>query len=80
MIAATWYALTGLGYLGVDIVLDRVKGPLVLEMNARPGLNIQIANHMGLRHRLEFIQANAIRLGSVFDRVAFSRRILGRIH
>jgi alpha-L-glutamate ligase-like protein len=80
MIAAKCYALTGLGYLGVDIVLDRVKGPLVLEMNARPGLNIQIANHMGLRHRLEFIQANAIRLGSVFDRVAFSRRILGRIH
>jgi alpha-L-glutamate ligase-like protein len=80
MIAAKCYGLTGLGYMGVDIVLDRVKGPLVLEMNARPGLNIQIANHMGLLHRLEFIQANAIRLGSVLDRVAFSRRILGRIY
>lgn len=80
MIAAKCYGLTGLGYMGVDIVLDRLKGPLVLEMNARPGLNIQIANHMGLLHRLEFIQANAIRLGSVSDRVAFSRRALARIH
>lgn len=80
MIAAKCYELTNLGYLGVDIVLDRVKGPLVLEMNARPGLNIQIANHMGFLHRLEFIQANAIRLGSVFDRVAFSRKMLTRVH
>jgi alpha-L-glutamate ligase-like protein len=80
MIAAKCYELTGLGYLGVDIVLDRVKGPLVLEMNARPGLNIQIANHMGLLHRLEFIQANAMRLGSVLDRVAYSRKMLTRVH
>ncbi len=80
MIAAKCYELTGLGYLGVDIVLDRVKGPLVLEMNARPGLSIQIANHMGLLHRLEFIQANAIRLGSVFDRVACSRKMLTRVY
>lgn len=79
MIAARCYELTRLGYLGVDIVLDRVRGPLVLEMNARPGLNIQIANHMGLKHRLEFIEANGRRLGSVEDRVAFSKRVLPRI-
>ncbi len=30
-----------LGYLGFDIVLDRARGPLVLEVNARPGLEIQ---------------------------------------
>lgn len=30
-----------LGYLGFDIVLDRGRGPLVLEVNARPGLEIQ---------------------------------------
>ena len=45
-----------LGYLGVDIVLDRNLGPLVLELNARPGLNIQIANHAGLKHRLTAIK------------------------
>jgi alpha-L-glutamate ligase-like protein len=37
-----------LGYLGVDIVLDRNQGPLLLEANARPGLAIQIANGQGL--------------------------------
>lgn len=42
----------GLGYLGVDIVLDRTEGPLLLEANARPGLAIQIANGHGLAPRL----------------------------
>jgi alpha-L-glutamate ligase-like protein len=42
----------GLGYLGVDIVLDRRQGPLLLEANARPGLAIQIANGDGLLSRL----------------------------
>lgn len=31
----------GLGYAGVDLVVDRERGPLVLEVNARPGLEIQ---------------------------------------
>lgn len=47
--------VTGLGYLGVDIVIDRELGPLILEMNARPGLNIQIANGEGLTNRLKRI-------------------------
>jgi len=38
----------GLGYLGVDIVLDADNGPLLLEANARPGLAIQLANRRGL--------------------------------
>jgi alpha-L-glutamate ligase-like protein len=43
----------GMGYLGVDIVLDRSRGPLLLEANARPGLAIQIANGQGLVPCLE---------------------------
>ncbi len=54
-IAATGYEVSGLGYLGVDIVIDGDQGPLMLEMNARPGLNIQIANDAGLRPRFETI-------------------------
>jgi alpha-L-glutamate ligase-like protein len=50
--AARGYEVTGLGYLGVDIVIDRDRGPLILEMNARPGLNIQIANRSGLASRI----------------------------
>jgi alpha-L-glutamate ligase-like protein len=43
---------TGLGYVGVDVVVDRRRGPLLLEANARPGLAIQIANGRGLLQRL----------------------------
>ena len=50
--AARGYDVTELGYLGVDMVIDRDLGPLILEMNARPGLNIQIANCAGLATRI----------------------------
>jgi alpha-L-glutamate ligase-like protein len=43
----------GLGYVGVDVVLDAQVGPIVLEANARPGLSIQIANGCGLLPRLQ---------------------------
>lgn len=52
-IACKVSAATGLGYLGVDVVLDRREGPMLLEANARPGLAIQISNAQGLVHRLE---------------------------
>ena len=42
-----------LGFVGIDIVLDENQGPLVLEINARPGLDIQIANKDSLRTRME---------------------------
>lgn len=45
----------GMGYIGVDIVLDRDHGPQLLEANARPGLAIQIANNEGLLPRLQAI-------------------------
>ncbi|MFT4824978.1 MAG: alpha-L-glutamate ligase-like protein [Halioglobus sp.] len=44
--------LTGLGYIGADIVLDNKFGPMLLELNARPGLAIQVANQAGLLHRM----------------------------
>jgi alpha-L-glutamate ligase-like protein len=50
-------AAVGLGYLGVDIVVDAERGPLLLEANARPGLAIQIANGQGLAPRLAAIDA-----------------------
>src|SRR3972149_5105003 len=47
---------SGMGYLGVDIVLHPEKGPMVLELNAQPGLQIQLANMEGLKKRLERIE------------------------
>jgi hypothetical protein len=52
-------------------VLDRDKGPMLLELNVRPGLNIQIANRCGLRDRLKIIEAQPDGVG-VAERVAFS--------
>jgi len=51
-VAARAYEMTRVGYIGVYIVIDRGKGPMVLEFNARPGLSIQIANQAGLILRL----------------------------
>lgn len=48
--------ITGLGYAGVDIVFDGEEGPMVLEVNARPGLSIQNANIASLRSRLERVE------------------------
>jgi len=48
--------LVNLGYMAVDFVIDQVRGPMVLELTARPGLRIQIANLAGLRRRLERIE------------------------
>ncbi len=57
LIAARSTDMTGLGYLGVDLVIDKNEGPLLLELNARPGLQIQIANQKGLLRRLEMIDS-----------------------
>ncbi len=73
-LASQCYDIFKLGYLGVDIVLDKDLGPLLLEVNARPGLNIQIANRAGLLPRLHLIEENAITLLNVQDRVDFSIR------
>lgn len=72
MLAARSYELTGLGYLGVDIVLDQSLGPLILELNARPGLNIQIANKAGLNTRLKRI-ASLSGEHAVEEKVALAR-------
>lgn len=59
VLAAHCQSLCGLGYLGVDLVLDARRGPLVLELNARPGLTVQLANGRGLRRRLDQVDALA---------------------
>jgi hypothetical protein len=58
-----------LGYIGVDIVLDATHGPMVLELNARPGLAIQLANDAGLELRLQCIDDRTSRTSSPETRV-----------
>jgi len=75
--AARCYELTGLGYIGVDLVLDKDKGPLILELNARPGLSIQLANRTGLLPRLKLVEQHHEELKNSEDRVAFSKQSFG---
>lgn len=72
-LAASTFEVTELGYLGCDIVIDKDKGPLILELNARPGLSIQLANDAGLIPRLEAIEALDSRRMGVAERVAYSQ-------
>lgn len=53
--------VSGLGFLGADIAIDRDRGPVFLELNARPGLSIQIANLDGLKGRLERVSGLKIK-------------------
>lgn len=59
----------GLGYIGVDIVVDAAEGPMLLEANARPGLAIQIANAQGLLPRLEMIDRGADEAPAIAGRI-----------
>jgi alpha-L-glutamate ligase-like protein len=72
--AARGYDVTGLGYLGVDMVIDRDRGPLILEMNARPGLNIQIANRIGLASRVARIDGIYDEQAAPEERARIARR------
>lgn len=75
--AARCYQLSGLGYVGVDLVLDKDRGPLILELNARPGLSIQIANRAGLLHRLKLVEQCRTELSNPDECVEFSKRNFG---
>jgi len=66
--------LAGLGFLGVDLVLDRDKGPMLLELNARPGLTIQIANQAGLLSRLQQVDREVDNLADTSARIAFAKQ------
>ncbi len=73
LMAAKAVDMTGLDYLGVDLVIDQEQGPLLLELNARPGLQIQIANQAGLLRRLELIdQAPADVFAKLEKRIAWT--------
>jgi alpha-L-glutamate ligase-like protein len=63
---------TGLGYVGADVIVDAERGPMLLEMNARPGLMIQLANRAGLLPRLRAVDRNAATPRSAAERIALA--------
>ncbi|GGI84961.1 alpha-L-glutamate ligase-like protein [Shewanella gelidii] len=72
--ASMAYEMANMGYLGTDMVLDREKGPLLLELNARPGLAIQIANAQGLLPRLRLIEQLKGPTPPVAQRVDYAKK------
>ena len=68
-------AIPSLGFMGVDVVLDKEKGPMVLEVNARPGLSIQICNKAGLKLRMEKVDEITVR--SVEHAITLAKYLFG---
>jgi alpha-L-glutamate ligase-like protein/uncharacterized protein (TIGR02421 family) len=56
LIASRVQQITNIGFLAVDLTLDKEDGPMLLEVNARSGLMVQVANLAPLRSRLERVQ------------------------
>lgn len=81
-IAVNAQVASTLGYAGVDIVIDDTKGPLVLEVNARPGLSIQLANGASIRTRLERvagIKINSTKAGIELAQSLFAEEKLSTV-
>ena len=77
-LASSCYDMSGLGYIGTDIVLDKYRGPMLLELNARPGMAIQTANNAGLLPRLRLVEALTKRSSmSIEAKVAFAKKHFG---
>lgn len=60
LIASRIQYITNIGYLAVDLTIDADQGPVLLEVNARAGLMVQVANLAPLRARLERVRGLSI--------------------
>ncbi len=65
----------GLNYVGVDIAIDREDGPLILELNARPGLDIQFANLAPLKSRLKRVEG--LKFKSLEKKIQLAKNLFG---
>lgn len=72
-LSARCHDLTEMGYIGVDVVIDKQLGPLMLEINARPGLSIQLANKLGLLARLRYLETLPMIPPCLEERLALSQ-------
>ncbi len=77
LIASRIQLVTNLGYLAVDICIDKHMGPVLLEINARAGLGVQIANMAPLRQRLE--QVRKIKITNPTKGVRVAKDLFGNV-
>jgi alpha-L-glutamate ligase-like protein len=69
-IAALAQKHAGIDLLGIDIAIDREKGPMIFEINSRPGIAIQMANQSPLRERLKRIEGLKIKSANRGTKIA----------
>ena len=67
--------VTNLNFAAIDFLIDRDLGPLIVELNARPGLSIQLANKDGLRWRLR--KTRGIKVKSVEKGIRLAKDMFG---
>jgi len=67
--------VTKLGFAAVDFLIDKDKGPVIVELNARPGLSIQIANQDGLRWRLR--KAKGLKVKTIEQGIRLGKDLFG---
>lgn len=51
----------GYVFMGADMFIHAEKGPMIVELNGFPGLSIQLANHAGLKQRLDRVEDLEVR-------------------
>lgn len=70
-----------LGYFAVDFLIDPDHGPVIVELTARPGMGIQIANMAGLRRRLERVEGLDIAPGKGIEvaKALFAERFADKV-
>ncbi len=67
--------VTGLGFAAIDFLIDEDKGPVIIELNARPGLSIQLANDDGMRWRLK--KASGLKVKSTEQGIRLAKDLFG---
>lgn len=65
----------GLKFMAIDFLIDEKKGPMIVEVNARPGLSIQIVNREGLGWRLN--KAKGLKVKSVIHGIRLGKDLFG---
>ena len=70
-----------LGIMAVDFLLDPDKGPMIIELTARPGLSIQLANQAGLKRRIERVEGLDILPGKGIEvaKALFAERFADKV-
>ncbi|MBT3835032.1 DUF1704 domain-containing protein [Candidatus Peribacteria bacterium] len=60
LISSRIQQITNIGFLGVDMTIDKDSGPILLEVNARAGLRVQLANLAPLGKRLDRVEGLSV--------------------